>query len=49
MKLQSIAKAALALIALAAPCVAQTPRAAQDHFNRGGSLYVASRLKGESF
>ena len=46
MKFHLIAKAALALSVLAAPCVAQTPRAAQDHFNRGGSLYQKGDFEG---
>src|SRR5262249_58783741 len=46
MKLHSIAKAALTLSLLAAPCLAQAPRAAQDHFNRGGSLYQKGDFEG---
>ena len=46
MKFHLIAKAALALSFLMAPCVAQTPRAAQDHFNRGESLYQKGDFEG---
>src|SRR5262249_45619744 len=46
MKLHSIAKAALTLSLLAAPCLAQAPRAAQDHFNRGSSLYQKGDFEG---
>ena len=46
MKFHLIAKAALALSFLVAPCVAQTPRAAQDHFNRGESLYQKGDFEG---
>src|SRR6266498_1724006 len=46
MKLHPIAKAALTLGLLAAPCLAQAPRAAQDHFNRGGSLYQKGDFEG---
>jgi hypothetical protein len=48
MKFHAIAKAALTLSLLAAPCLAQAPRAAQEHFSRGGSLYIASRLRRDS-
>ena len=37
-----------ALSFLAAPCVAQTPRAAQDHFNRGESLYQKGDFEARS-
>jgi len=46
MKLHSIAKAALTLSLLAAPCLAQAPRSAQDHFNRGGSHYKKGDFEG---
>src|SRR5262249_23214338 len=46
MKFHPIAEAALTLSLLAAPCLAQTPRAAQDHFNRGGSLYQKGDFEG---
>src|SRR5262249_13105626 len=46
MKLHPIAKAAITLSLLAAPCLAQAPRAAQDHFNRGGSLYQKGDFEG---
>jgi tetratricopeptide (TPR) repeat protein len=46
MKLHPIAKAALTLSLLAAPCLAQAPRAAQDHFNRGGSRYQKGDFEG---
>src|SRR5262245_66261123 len=46
MKLHPIAKAALTLSLLAAPCLAQAPSAAQDHFDRGGSLYQKGDFEG---
>src|SRR5262245_1265641 len=46
MKLHSIAKAAFAMSLLAAPCLAQAPRAAHDHFNRGSSLYQKGDFEG---
>src|SRR5262245_35835926 len=46
MKFHPITKAALALSLLSAPCLAQAPRAAHDHFNRGGSLYQKGDYEG---
>src|SRR5262249_54579920 len=46
MKFHPIAEAALTLSLLAAPCLAQAPRAAQDHFNRGSSLYQKGDFEG---
>ena len=46
MKLHTIAKAAIALGLLAPPCLAQAPRAAHDHFNRGDSLYKKGDFEG---
>src|SRR5215468_2750008 len=46
MKIHPIAKAALTLSLLAAPCLAQAPRSAQDHFNRGGSHYKKGDFEG---
>jgi tetratricopeptide (TPR) repeat protein len=46
MKFHSVAKAALVLSLLAAPCIAQAPRAARDYFNRGDSLYRKGDFEG---
>src|SRR5215510_4976303 len=46
MKIHHIAKAAITIKILAAPCLAQAPRAAQDHFNRGHSLYQKGDFEG---
>src|SRR5215813_6424668 len=46
MKFPSVVKAALALSILAAPCMAQEPRAASDYFKRGVSLYRKGDFEG---
>src|SRR5262245_18832067 len=46
MKLHPMVRAAIALSFLATPGLAQAPRAAHDHFNRGSSLYNKGDFEG---